>query len=195
MKGWRIAIVLLLLGAGAAAFWMSRSQPEGEADPGDNAPVAYDYEANDVVLRQMDPAGRMAFQIEAKEITQLPDTGTVNARGITLYHDPPGTEPGGPNRLTLTADSGELPVEGGVVTLTGKVRAHAIPKGKRAPMTIATESLRYDMNTQELSTEDSFRLTMGSIRMTGTNLKANLQTGDVKADHPKGDVNVPNTGP
>jgi LPS export ABC transporter protein LptC len=196
MKGWHVAIALVLVAAGGAAFWMSRSQT-GDADAGvdDTTPVAYDYEANDVVLRQMGADGRMAFQIEAKEITQLPDTGKVTARGITLYHDPPDTEPGGPNRLTLTADSGELPVEGGVVTLTGKVRAHGVPKGKRTEMTIATESLRYDMNTQELSTDEYFRLTMGGIRAQGRRLQANLQTGDVKFDDVKGDVNVPNTSP
>ena len=115
MRGWRIAIVLLLLGAGAAAFWMSRSEPgDGDASADDTAPVAYDYEANDVVMRQMGPDGRMAFQIEAKEITQLPDTGKVTARGITLYHDPPGTEPGGPNRLTLTADNDKI-IDGNVL--------------------------------------------------------------------------------
>ncbi len=180
MRGWRVVILLVLLAAGAAAYWMSRSQP-GEADTAqdDTAPVAYDYEASDVVLRQMGPDGRLAFQIEAKEITQLPDSGKVTARGLTMYHDPPGTEPGGPNRLTLTADNGELPVEGGVVTLTGKVRAHGVPKGKRVQMTIATESLRYDTTTQELSTDDFFRLTMGGIRANGRGLKANLGTGEV----------------
>jgi LPS export ABC transporter protein LptC len=191
MKGWRIVLVLVLLGVGAAAFWMSRSQP-GQADAGEDgaAPVAYDYEASDVVLRQMGPDGRMAFQIEAMEITQLPDSGKVTARGLTMYHDPPGTEPGGPNRLTLTADSGELPVEGGVVTLTGKVRARGVPKGRRTQMTIATESLRYDMATQELSNDDLFRLNMGGIRVEGRRLRANLQTGQVNFENLKGNVNL-----
>lgn len=196
MRGWRVAIVLLLLAAGGGAFWMSRSQT-GDADTSvdDTAPVAYDYEANDVVLRQMGPDGRMAFQIEAKEITQLPDTGKVTARGVTLYHDPPDTEPGGPNRLTLTADRGELPVEGGVVTLTGKVRAHGVPKGKRAQMTIATESLRYDMATQELSTDDFFRLSMGGIHMQGRGLRANLKTSQVNATDLSGDVKTQSAKP
>ncbi len=84
--------LLVLLGAGAAAFWISRSPPDqSQAGQDENAPqAAYDYEASDVVMRQMGPDGRMAFQIEAREITQLPDSGRITARGLTLYHDPPG---------------------------------------------------------------------------------------------------------
>jgi LPS export ABC transporter protein LptC len=197
MRGWRLILLLVLLAAGSAGYWILRSQPE-PADAGeDAAQVAYDYEANDVVMRQMDPDGRMAFQIEAKAITQLPDSGRVTARGLTMYHDPPGTEPGGPNRLTLTADSGELPAEGGVVTLTGNVRAHGIPKGKRTAMTITTERLRYDMTTQELSTgsDEFFRLTMGGIRTQGKGLKANLRTSQISAGEISADVKLEDANP
>jgi LPS export ABC transporter protein LptC len=189
MKGWRAILLLVLLAVGGAAIWILRSQPD-QQDAGDTdaAQVAYDYEASDVVMRQMGPDGRMAFQIEAKQITQLPDSGRITAHGLTLYHDPPGTEPGGPNRLTLTADSGELPAEGGVVTLTGKVLAHGIPKGKRSEMTITTESLSYDMATQELSSEVSYRLTMGGFRAQGEGVKANLSTEEIKAGPLKGNL-------
>jgi LPS export ABC transporter protein LptC len=184
MRGWRLILLLVLLAVGAAGFWILRSQPEPAEAGEDTAQVAYDYQANDVVMRQMGPDGRLAFQIEAREITQLPDSGRITARGLTLYHDPPGTEPGGPNRWTLTADSGELPAEGGVVTLAGKVRAHGIPVGTTAAITVATERLRYDMTAQELSiaSDDQFQLTWGGTRVQGRGLNANLRSGDVKIE-------------
>lgn len=193
MKGWRILLLLVVLGAGAAAFWLSRTPDQGNADDSaDAAQLAYDYEANDVVLRQMGPDGRLAFQIEAKEITQEPDSGRISASGITMYHDPPGTEPGGPDRWTLTAEKGELPAEGGVVTLTGKVRAQGVLGKNRTQMTVATERLRYDMTAQVLSVDegDAYRLTYGSMRAQGRGLSANIKTSDVKMGSASG-TNAP----
>ncbi len=57
-------------------------------------------------------------------------------------------------------------------------------------MTIATESLRYDMTTQELSSNDFFRLTMGGIRAQGQGVKANLGTGEVKTGNLKGNLKM-----
>jgi LPS export ABC transporter protein LptC len=174
-------LVLLLALAGVAAwFWNVRQMKQGQAGAGGQAPsAAYDYEAHDVVMRQMDPDGRLAFQIEARQITQLPDSGRITALGLTLYHDPPGTPVGGPNRWTLTADRGELPAEGGVVTLTGNVHARGIPVDSRLPLVINTQSLRYDMNTQELSSEDVVRFSRGNngIQGEGRGLHVNVRTG------------------
>ncbi len=181
MRSWRV-IVLLLLALAAAGVWFvrTRQQNQTQAGPADEAPqAAYDYEAHDVVLRQMGPDGSMSFQVEAKEITQLPNNGRITARDLTVYHDPPGTEPGGPNRWTLTADYGDLPAEGGVITLTGKVRAHGIPVGGTTAMTIATEHLRYDPAAQELSNDDAVQLTWDCNIMQGRALRANIGTSDV----------------
>lgn len=182
MRGVRIAglVLLLALTAMAAWFWNVRQMEQGQAGDGAQPlPAAYDYEAHDVVMRQMDPDGRLAFQIEARQITQLPDSGRITALGLTLYHDPPGTPIGGPNRWTLTADRGELPAEGGVVTLTGNVRARGIPVDGRFPLTITTQSLRYDMNTQELSSDELVRFSRGNngIQGEGRGLRVNVRTG------------------
>ncbi len=182
MRPWRFALLLVLLGVAAAALWYGRmGNREPAAAGGKPAPpqVAYDYRAQDVVLRQMGPDGRLAFEIAAAQITQLPDSGRVIANALTVYHDPPGTPVGGPNRWTLTADEGELPAEGGPVTLSGHVRARGIPVGGRIPMSIETDHLRYDMSTQQLSTDDAVRISWGDNSMQGQMLRANIGTGTV----------------
>ncbi len=141
--------------------------------------MAYDYEAHNVVLRQMGPDGRLAFQVEAKEVTQLPDSGRITAQGVTVYHDPPGTGIGSPNRWTLTADNGELPAEGGVITLAGRVHAHGVPVGGKQEVTVSTEHMRYDPATQELSSDDEVLVTMGGSSMQGRVLRANMKTSEV----------------
>jgi LPS export ABC transporter protein LptC len=187
MRGVRIFALLVLLGLGTAAawFWNVRQMEQGQGAGGGEAPqAAYDYEAHQVVMRQMDPNGRLTFQVEARQITQLPDSGRVTALGLTLYHDPPGTAVGGPNRWTLTADRGELPAEGGVVMLSGHVRAHGIPVEGRSALTITTQSLRYDMATQELSSDEVVQFSRGSngIQGEGRGLRANIRTGRLELE-------------
>lgn len=181
MKPWRF-LLLLLLGLAAAALWFGRNGGSDQAATSRAvaAPqVAYDYEAQDVVLRQMGPDGRLAFEISARQITQLPDSGRVIAKGLTVNHDPPGTPTGGPNRWTLTADEGDLPAEGGVVTLSGHVHAQGVPVGGRIAMSITTDHLRYDMSAQELSTDDAVQVNWGNNSMQGSTLRANIRTGTV----------------
>lgn len=193
MRAWRLIALLLLLAAGLAGLWYARSHLPDDGQSGNAAEdpqVAYDYEAHDVVLRQMDPAGRLAFQVEAREITQLPDSGRMLAKSLTLHHDPPGTVVGGPNRWTLTADSGELPALGGVVTLSGHVRAHGLPVGGRNPITLATEHLRYDMSKQELSSDVPVQLNWGGKNMKCDKVQANIGTGVVTLEFCNGTIGL-----
>jgi LPS export ABC transporter protein LptC len=182
MKRSRLIGLLLLPALAAVAIWFLRGR-DGEARSAqaeETPQAAYDYEAHDVVLRQMGPGGQLAYQIEAKEITQLPDSGRVTARGLTLYHDPPGTPAGGPNRWTLTADSGELPAAGGVVTLSGNVRAQGVPVGSDTPVTVTTEHMQYDMAAQELRIDEAVKLVWGTASMEGLSARVNMGSGKWK---------------
>jgi LPS export ABC transporter protein LptC len=182
MKRLRLTILVVVLVLVAGAIWWSgagRSRP-GEDTAATQDTVAYDYEARDVVLRQMGPDGQLQFQIEAKEIRQLPDSGRMTATGLTMTHDPPGTAPGGPNRWTMTADSGELPSDGGVVTLTGNVRANGRPaEGNQQEMRFAADHLSYNLDTQDVTSDDMVNWEWGRSKGRGRGLKANIRTGDV----------------
>lgn len=182
MKPLRIFLIIALLALGAGAVWIAR-QSGGSANTVETADappdVAYDYEAHDVVVRQMGVDGQLQYQIDAAEIHQEPDTGQIAARALTLYHDPPGTEPGGPNRWTLTADTGVLPAGDGIVTLAGTVRAQGRPAQGKAALSVATERMRYDIHKQEISSDTNVSLNWGGNRLNGRSLRANVRTGDV----------------
>jgi LPS export ABC transporter protein LptC len=177
----RRAWLLLALLAVAAAWWIGRDESRGRASDGgsDAAQVAYDYEAHDVVLRQMGPDGRLQYQVEARQIIQLPDSGSISASGLTLHHDPQGTEPGSANRWTLTADKGEIPAGGGIVTLEGNVQARGIALGGRTPLTFSTARLRYDMDAQELCSDAEVQLTWGGNSMRNQGLCFNFGTNEM----------------
>ena len=165
----------------AGTVWLIRQDGAGTA--ADEGPArqstAYDYEARDVIVRQMGADGRLQYQLEAREITQLPDSGQISAVGLTMRHDPPGTAEGGAYRWTLTADRAELPPDGNAIQLSGQVRARGRLQGGTTDIRVATEQLQYDMDAQEVSSSGQVTLNWGCISLKGRNLRVNIKTSDV----------------
>lgn len=181
MKPLRILLVLVLVGLGAAAVWLAGrgGRAGGPAQAEDTPALAYNYEAEDVVLRQMDADGRLQYQVEARQIRQEPDSGRIAATGITLYRDPPDEAPGGPRRWTLTADRGELPAGASAIALAGNVHASGRPREGKALLDMATERLDYDPASQQVTTDADVALRWGRNTLRGKGLTANIRTGEV----------------
>jgi LPS export ABC transporter protein LptC len=142
---------------------------------------AYDFEARDVLVRQMDADGRLQYELEARRFAQSASDGEVVAEGLTIHHDPPGTVPGGPHRWTLTANSAQLPADGRVISMVGEVRANGLPRGRRTPVRIATEQLSYDLTEQEVSSDADYEIRWGGIRAVGSGFSYNIDTGNINA--------------
>jgi len=164
----------------AALIWYADAQRgAAPASAGDQTPNPYQLEAQDVVLQQMDSNGQVQYEVEAEQIALLPDNGGVMASSLTLYHDPPGTKPGSPQRWTGTAREARLPNDGRIVNLSGAVRARGLPAGARNPILLATEELRFNMDTQEVFADGEVEYTRGSSYFRGRGLKADIETGKV----------------
>lgn len=143
----------------------------------DEAGSTYDYEAHDVVVRQMGADGELQYEIEAKQVTQLPRNGRISAQELVMRHDPPGSPAGGTERWTLTADRADLPELGGAITLEGGVQASGRPKGSRSPLMLQTEKLTYDLESQIISTDSATEVTSGGDRLhTPKGLRANIKS-------------------
>ena len=70
-----------------------------------------------------------------------------------------------------------------MVTLAGKVLAHGVPVGRHHEVTIATDSLSYDMVTQELSSGDhEVVATRAGSTFRGRALRANARTGSLQLE-------------
>jgi len=182
MKRLRTLAAVIVLALALLAVWVSglgrRPGPATDSDS-DAAATAYDYEARDVVVRQMGPDGALQYEVEARQITQLPRNGQISARELVLRHDPPGSPPGGEHRWTITAEQADLPQEGGVVTLQGKVRAQGRPLNSQASVLLVTEQLAYGLDTQDLTSEAEVALVWGRNTLHGRALRANIKTGMV----------------
>lgn len=139
----------------------------------------YDYEAQDVVVRQMGADGELQYEIEAKQVTQLPRNGRISAQELVMRHDPPGSPADGAERWTLTADRADLPELGGAITLEGDVQASGRPQDSRTLLTLQTDLLTYDLESRTLATDSVVELTAGRDKLTGRGLRANIKSGTV----------------
>lgn len=176
-------LTLLVLVAAGAALWHVLRDRQGRQDDTAQEPQSareYDFEARDVVVRQMGPDGRLQYELEARRFAQSANGGEVMAEDLTIHHDPPGTIPGGPHRWTLTAAGAQLPAESQVINLRGNVRASGLPRGRRTPMRISSEALAYDLAAQEVSSDADVLIEWGGIRSESQGFTFNINSAELQ---------------
>jgi LPS export ABC transporter protein LptC len=178
---WLLGLSLVaLIVAGAYVAGSGTRGASGPADPNDADTAAYDFEASTVVVRQMDAAGRVQYQINAARVTQLPRDGAVSASDLTMHYDPPQAPADGSKRWTLTAQSAQLPESSDVVELQGRVRVQGKLAGSQSTATFVTESFDYNLGTQEISTSAPVEMQWGGTRLKAEKgLRANIRQGTV----------------
>lgn len=180
MKKTYLLGAVFVLALAALAAWLAGTGPsttQTVATETENTDSAYDYDARDVVVRQMGPDGALQYEVVAKQVTQQPRNGRITASELVMHHDPAGTTPGGPRRWTLTANRADLPETGDVISLQGKVRAQGRIKEAEAPVTMAAEQLDYNLTTQDLASDGVVNLTWAGGSMQGRGLRANIKRG------------------
>lgn len=182
MRRTLVGLLMIAVLGGAVWYGLQGRVAAPDATAAGDDPQRPDFEASGVTLRQLDEAGRLQYEIEAEGILQLRDGGGIVASRLTLRHDPPGTEPGSPQRWVLTADEATLPADGRIVTLKGAIRARTTLAGSTAPLLLEAETLSYDMAQQQVSSDGEIRLTRGGINLRGRGLRVNIPGGVVRLE-------------
>lgn len=182
MRKTLVGLLMIAVLGGAVWYGLHDRVAAPAATAAGDDPQRHDFEARGVTLRQLDEAGRLQYEIEAESILQLRDGGGIIASRLTLRHDPPGTEPGSPQRWVLTADEATLPADGRMVTLKGAIRARTTLAGSTAPLLLEAESLSYDMAQQQVSSDGEIRLTRGGVNLRGRGLRVNIPDGVVRLE-------------
>ena len=175
---WAVFVIALAV---LAAWLAGAGRPATQAASAatESTDSAYDYDARDVVVRQMGPDGALQYEVEARQVTQQPRNGRISASDLVMHHDPAGTTPGGPRRWTLTADRADLPEAGDVISLQGKVHAQGRLQDTQAPVSLVTEQLDYNLITQSLASDQAVQMTWAGGTVRGRKLRANIKSGDV----------------
>lgn len=173
---------LVLVAGIGAAVWFGLLQRDQPATARQGPEALYDFEAQGVVLRQMDADGRLQYEIQAEQIVQLPGNGGIRATKPVFHHDPPGVEPGGPKRWTLTAEEGTFPAGGRAISLSGQVVVQGTPRDSNTPLRLAANELVYDMEREQATAAGEVEITAGRNSFGGRGMRVNVATGRVELE-------------
>jgi LPS export ABC transporter protein LptC len=176
-----VAVIAVL----ALAFMLGR----GGSTPGDTsthdepATFQYNFVAHDVIVRQTGSDGKLQYRLEAERVEQRPEDKQISATNLTAHYDAPNAQADlAANNWKLTADHAMLPDDGKLLQLRGAVRVTGQPPASSAPVTLATNSLDYDMQTQEITSHEIVDVQMGEQRLQGTGLQANIRLGTLRLE-------------
>jgi len=174
---YRVVTLLALLVLTVGMVLLSAPQRESGA-PAAGAPL-HDpgYSAQQAHLVQTGPDGRPLYTLDATEIQQEPNQGTVELQQVQLgFRDSSG------NQWTARALHGELAQGSGVVRLAGNVHVAGILPGSEENAVITTEHLAFDTNAQIVTTRDPVTVVMSGRELNARGLVATLRERHVQLE-------------
>ncbi len=174
---YRLLAILALVALIVGVVVLSGPQRESAApatvgplhDPG--------YAARKARLIQTGADGRALYTLDAAQIQQQPNQGTVDLQQVQLgFHDTSGTQ------WTARADRGRLTQESGVVQLEGGVRVAGALPDTGEPAEISTEHLSLDTQSQIVTTRDPVTLLVSGRALHAQGLIARLKERHVQLE-------------
>ncbi len=174
---YRLLAILALVALIVGVVVLSGPQRESTApatvgplhDPG--------YAARKARLIQTGADGRALYTLDAAQIQQQPNQGTVDLQQVQLgFHDTSGTQ------WTARADRGRLTQESGVVQLEGGVRVAGALPDTGEPAEISTEHLSLDTQSQIVTTRDPVTLLVSGRALHAQGLIARLKERHVQLE-------------
>lgn len=180
LLGLAVLVVLaaaFMLGHGGSTPGLARAREE----PSD---FQYNFVASDVVVRQTGDDGRLQYRLEAARVEQRPADRQIAASDLTVHYEAADAGAGAVagSQWKLTAARAMLPDDGRLLQLRGAVQVTGQPPAAAAPVTMLTESVDYDLLTQEITSAETIELRMGPQQLQGRGLHANIRLGTLQLE-------------
>lgn len=175
---YRVMVMLALLTLIVGVVLLSGPRPESGTPVARGAPL-HDpgYSAMRARLIQTGADGRPLYTLDAAQIQQQPDAGTVELTQVQLmFRDTGG------NAWTARAAHGELAQQSGVVELAGDVHVSGTLPDSVDTAEIFTEHLAFDTNAQLLATRDPVMLLMSGRQLSAQGMVASLKERHVQLE-------------
>jgi LPS export ABC transporter protein LptC len=167
---YRLLVLLAVTGLVVGIVMLSGPQREGAPSFAGGTRHDPGYSARQARLIQTGPDGQPLYTLDAAQIQQQPDQGTVQLQQVQL-----GFRDSGGNRWTARADRGELSQQSGVVQLAGAVRVVGLVPDSGSPAEILSEHLAFDTRAQVVTTRDPVSVLMSGRELHAQGLIANLK--------------------
>jgi len=175
---YRLLVVLALLALVVGVVLLSGPRPESGTPAARGVPL-HDpgYSARSARLIQTGPDGQPLYTLDAAQIQQLPDAGTVQLLQVQLgFRDASGSE------WTARAARGELAPRSGVLQLAGDVHVAGTVPDSADTAEISTEHLAFDTNAQLIATRDPVTLLMSGHQLSAQGMSASLKERHVQLE-------------
>jgi LPS export ABC transporter protein LptC len=175
---YRVMVLLALLALTVGMVLLSAPQHENSTPSSAGAP-AHDpgYSAQQARLVQTGADGRPIYTLDAAQIQQQPNDGTVELQQVKLgFRDSSG------NEWTARAAHGQLVQGSGVVRLSGDVHVNGLFPGTEQPAEMTTEHLAFDTKTEIVATRDPVTLAMSGRTLNAQGMVASLKEGHVQLE-------------
>jgi LPS export ABC transporter protein LptC len=175
---YRVMVLLALLALTVGMVLLSAPQHENSTPLSAGAP-AHDpgYSAQQARLVQTGADGRPIYTLDAAQIQQQPNDGTVELQQVKLgFRDSSG------NEWTARAAHGQLVQGSGVVRLSGDVHVNGLFPGTEQPAEMTTEHLAFDTKTEVVATRDPVTLAMSGRTLNAQGMVASLKEGHVQLE-------------
>ena len=135
------------------------------------------YSARQASLVQTGADGRPVYTLNAAEIQQQPDTGTVDMQQVRLgFRDASG------DQWNARGDRGQLAQNSGIVSLSGNVHVSGVLPGTDEVAEIATGHLAFDTKAQVVATQDPVTIVMSGRQLNAQGLVASLKERHVQLE-------------
>jgi LPS export ABC transporter protein LptC len=174
----RAFTLLAVLALGVSTWFLSSPSHRPKYPSGDNSNLP-GYFLNDAVLIDYDENGAPGIRLEAKRIEQVAHSNEVALFNVKVDYRPPEGE-----AWTMFGDTGHVEQGSKIVDVQGNVRLEGEASGPKGIIPIIhTDSLRYDLDKQIVTTHDDVRLDFGPNTLTARGLYANLKDRTMRLEY------------
>lgn len=168
----RPTLITVLLAVLAVATWFYGWQPEPADRRGavrdDDQPLGYYLKG--ARLLGTDEEGRVAYRIVAERLEELPDRELLELSGVEVDYRPADGQP-----WRISATRASAPKDGSELDLEGSVELRSEPGDGSEPVVIATDALRFVMDTSSAESDQPVRISVGDWRLDAVGLRTHLK--------------------
>jgi LPS export ABC transporter protein LptC len=162
---------MVVLAAVAAATWLYGRPPPITRDTGATAESAppLGYYLLGARLLGTDEQGRVAYQILADRLEEVPDQQGLKLEGVQVEYRPADAVP-----WLISAARAEAPKDGSSLELQGNVELRSEPT-EGEPIHIATDALSFVLSTSSAQSESAVRVEVGDWRLDAVGFRTYLK--------------------
>jgi lipopolysaccharide export system protein LptC len=176
---WFRAFTLIMVMALGISTWFLSSPSHGPRYAASDESKLPGYFLSGAVLTDYDADGAPGIRIEAKRIEQIAHSNDVALFDVKVDYKPPEGE-----SWTLFGDTAHVVQGAKIVDVHGNVRLEGEATGPKGLLPIIhTESLRYDVDNQIITTHDDVRVDFGPNVLTARGLYANLKDRTMRLEY------------